>query len=46
MAELRERVRANWQNRVEVSLAGVGELRRDSLVNRSVAVAERLEREA
>jgi hypothetical protein len=35
-----------WQGRVAVSLAGVGELQLDSLVDRTVALAERLDREA
>jgi len=35
-----------WQGRVAVSLAGLGELELDSLVDRTVAVAERLDREA
>ena len=33
---------APWQERVAVTLAGVGELALDDLVDRTVAVAERL----
>jgi ADP-ribosylglycohydrolase len=35
-----------WQGRVAVSLAGLGELQLDSLVDRTVAVSERLQRQA
>ncbi len=35
-----------WQGRVAVGLAGLGELQLDSLVDRTVVVTERFEREA
>ena len=37
---------APWQGRVAVTLAGVGELSLDALVERSTAVAERIATEA